>query len=93
MMAIGLFNLQGNVNPDPVYDLTTPVFDKITITLDQRYYTGKTFVIETIHNEPGNDYIQQALLNGRPLQEPWFRHKDFASGGTLRLTLGKDPLK
>lgn len=93
LMAIGLFNLQGNVKPDPVYDLTTPVFDKITITLDQRYYTGKTFVIETKHNEPGNDYIQQALLNGRPLPQPWFRHKDFAAGGTLRLILGKDPLK
>lgn len=93
LMAIGLFSLQGNVNQEPVYEITSPIFDKITIELDQRYYSGKTFVIETENNSKENMYIQQASLNNNPLNTFWFSHEDFEKGGTLKLILGDTPNK
>ena len=48
LMSIGLFSLQGNASATPVYDITSPIFDTITIQLDPRYYTGKTFTISRI---------------------------------------------
>ena len=93
LMAIGLFSLQGNVNTEPVYDITSPIFDKITIELDQRYYSGKSFVIETDNNSKENMYIQEAFLNGEPLHRFWFSHEDFANGGNLKLLLGDKPNK
>ena len=34
LMALGLFSLQGNTSATPVYEITSPIFDKITIELD-----------------------------------------------------------
>ncbi|MCM1178129.1 MAG: hypothetical protein NC115_10510 [Bacteroidales bacterium] len=31
---------------EPVYEITSPVFDEITIKLDNGYYTGKEFGIK-----------------------------------------------
>ncbi|MFV0591018.1 MAG: GH92 family glycosyl hydrolase [Draconibacterium sp.] len=91
LMAIGLFSLQGNVNIEPTYDITSPIFDKITIELDQRYYPGKSFVIETENNSKENVYIQKAFLNQEPLNTFWFSHEKFAKGGKLKLILGDKP--
>jgi putative alpha-1,2-mannosidase len=93
LMSIGLFSLQGNASATPVYDITSPVFDTVTITLDPRYYTGKTFTIVTHQNSKENDYIQKARINGRELNDFWFTHEEFARGGTLELWLGDRPNK
>jgi len=93
LMAIGLFNLNGNVSVDPVYDITSPVFDEVTIQLDPRYYPGKNFIIKTVHNSAKNLYIQKATLNGRSLDRFWFKHTDFAKGGALKIWLGPAPNK
>ncbi|WP_214227879.1 GH92 family glycosyl hydrolase [Pedobacter sp. B4-66] len=93
LMGIGLFNLQGNVTKDPVYDITSPVFDEITIKLDPRYYKGKQFVIKTHNNSVKNCYIQKVTLNGKPLNRFWFRHADFVNGGELQIWLGAKPNK
>jgi putative alpha-1,2-mannosidase len=92
LMAIGLFETRGGAR-DPVYEITSPIFDKITIHLDRRYYPGKTFSIVARNNAPENDYIQSARLNGAPLRRPWFYHRQLVSGGTLELELGPQPNK
>jgi putative alpha-1,2-mannosidase len=33
------------------------------------------------------------MLNGRPLNKPWFSHSDIAQGGTLILQMGPQPNK
>ena len=81
LMAIGLFNVQGGCNAEPIYEITSPVFDRITIHLDPAYHSGGQFVIETEDNGPGDRYIQSAELNGSPLNRPWFYHRDLAAGG------------
>lgn len=93
LMKIGLFSLRGTSSKEPVYEITTPEFDEVTITLDPRYYSGKTFTIKTYNNQPDHMYIQKARLNGKPLGSTWFYHKDFAQGGTLELWLGVQPNK
>jgi len=91
LMAIGLFSVQGNAAVDPVYEITSPVFDTITISLDPKYYKGKQFVITTHGNSDENVYIQKATLNGKSHPQFWIRHADYAQGGQLELWLGKEP--
>ena len=93
LLAMGLFEFDGGASVDPVYEITSPIFDKITIQLDNRYYKGNTFVIETVHNSDANMYIQEATLNGKPLETFYFPHREFANGGTLQLVLGPEPNK
>jgi len=93
LMKLGLFSLRGTCSKEPVYEITTPEFDQITIQLDPRYYPGKQFRIVTHGNSPDNVYIQEAKLNGRALETFWFPHKQFAEGGLLELWLGPEPNK
>lgn len=93
LMAIGLFSLNGNTSVDPTYDITSPVFNKITIQLDPRYYTGKEFTITVHNNAKENVYIQKASLNGKPYNKFWFPHSEFAKGGSLELWLDQQPNK
>ncbi|MDR1880997.1 MAG: GH92 family glycosyl hydrolase [Tannerellaceae bacterium] len=91
LMAIGLFSLQGTCSADPSYELTSPIFDEITIRLNPRYYTGKEFRIKVNGNSPDNDYIQKIQLNGQPYHHIRLLHSDYAKGGLLELWLGDKP--
>lgn len=93
LMAIGLFSLTGTTSLNPVYDITSPIFDEITINLNKSYYKGGKFVIKTYDNSEKNCYIQRASLNGKPLDQFWFNHSDFIKGGLLELWLGSEPNK
>jgi predicted alpha-1,2-mannosidase len=88
LMSIGLFSLKGTVSQDPVYEITSPIFDEVTIKLDPAYYQGKEFVIKTYNNSKENCYIQKAQLNGKQLNNFWFKHSEFAKGGLLEIWLG-----
>jgi len=91
LMSLGLFSVRGTCAIDPIYEITSPVFDKITITLDNKFYSGKQFVISTKNNTAANMYIQSAKLDGQPLNNVWFYHRELADGGTLELVLGPKP--
>lgn len=71
----------------PTYDLGSPVFDRVTIRLEN----GKTFKLIAKNNSPNNKYIQSVKLNGKALDQVWFRHADIADGGTLELQMGNTP--
>ncbi|GJM33859.1 MAG: hypothetical protein DHS20C18_28600 [Saprospiraceae bacterium] len=91
MSSMGLFEMRGGAEQRPVYEIGSPVFDKVTIHLDNRYYPGKTFVIETVNNSKENKYIQSATLDGKPLNKPWFYHDELVDGGTLKIIMGAKP--
>ncbi len=93
LMAIGLFEVTGGGHENPVYDITSPVFDEITIDLNEDYYTGGKFRIVTHGNSAANEYIQKAELDGEKLDNAFFRHDEFADGGTLELWMGDKPNK
>ncbi|MGK6351009.1 GH92 family glycosyl hydrolase [Parapedobacter sp. DT-150] len=91
LMAMGLFDVKGNCDPEPIYQITAPLFDSITIHLNRDYYPGKTFTITTKNNAPENRYIQSARLNGNILEQCWFHQDALKKGGTLDLVLGPLP--
>lgn len=93
LMAMGLFNVSGGSNQEPFYEISSPIFDRITIHLDPRYNRGESFVIETSNNRPNAMYIQSAALNGKPLTRAWFSHQALSDGGTLHIELGETPNK
>jgi putative alpha-1,2-mannosidase len=91
LMAIGLFDVEGGAAVRPTYQITSPVFDRVTIRLNRDYFPGHEFTITTRHNSATNLYIQSATLNGRPLDRYWFPHTDFVKGGKLDIDLGPQP--
>jgi predicted alpha-1,2-mannosidase len=93
LFSIGLFQLTSGADAEPFYEITTPIFHKITIHLNNDYFPGETFVIETKNNSAQNVYIHSAKLNGAALNNCWFYHKDFIKGGKLELTLSDKPNK
>lgn len=93
LASMGLFEMDGGCAANPRYEITSPVYQKVTIHLDDTYYSGKDFVIEAHHNSQENIYIQSATLNGKPLTKPWFYHSDLIKGGKLILEMGKEPNK
>ena len=90
MSAFVVFSMLGfyPVTPGiPTYDVGSPVFDKATIHLKN----GKEFVILAHNNSHENKYVQSIRLNGKALNQVWFRHADIANGGTLEVTMGNAP--
>lgn len=91
MSAMGLFEMDGGVTADSELDLTSPLFEKITISLDSRYYKGKEFVIEAVNNSPENCYIKSARLNGKLLKRLRIPFGAIADGGKLVLEMTDTP--
>lgn len=90
MAAMGLYQLcPGN----PVYQLTSPIFNKVVITLDPSVYPGKQFIIEAKNQSRENNYIQSATLNGKPLNRSWITHEEIIRGGKLIYEMGAEPNK
>ena len=89
--AMGLFEMNGGTSADLPVDLTTPLFDKITVSLDTTYYSGKQLIIETRNNSKENVYIQSIHLNGKRLEQPRISFKDLVEGGHLVFDLGPSP--
>lgn len=93
LLKIGLFSTRGGTAEVPIYEVSSPIFDKVTLHLDPAYYPGKTFTIETQHNSPENRYVQAASLDGDTLDQAWFYHRDLVDGGSLLLEMGAEPNK
>jgi putative alpha-1,2-mannosidase len=68
---------------DPIYTITTPMFDKITIKLDPKYYKKENIVIEKEINTDGK--INSIELNGKTLNSFFISHEDFVNGKTLKV--------
>lgn len=91
LMAMGLFQMDGGASLNSKYEITSPVFDRIEISLHPNYYSGEKFVITTLNNSNQNVYIQSAQLNGKSWDKCYFTHNDFKKGGKLDITLGHLP--
>jgi lysophospholipase L1-like esterase len=91
MSAMGLFEMDGGASVKPIYEIGSPVFEKVIIHLDPKYYPGGEFIIEAKNVSPANRYIQSATLDDKPLIKPWFYHSELADGGKLVLKMGSKP--
>jgi putative alpha-1,2-mannosidase len=91
LMAIGLFDVKGGAEVNPNYQITSPVFGRVTIHLNPHYFSGREFSIITHNNSPKNIYIQSARLNGQPLNRFWFSYSDAVKGGWHEIELCPKP--
>jgi predicted alpha-1,2-mannosidase len=92
MSAFVVFSMMGffPVTPGiPAYNIGSPVFEKISITLPN----GKKFVVSAKNSSKDNKYIQSAVLNGHALNQPWFTHNDLVNGGKLEFVMSATPNK
>jgi len=71
----------------PAYTLGSPVFDDVSIRLEN----GKIFRLTASNNSRENKYIQSVKLNGKALDRLWFTHDDLTNGGHLELEMGNAP--
>jgi len=71
------------------YVIGTPLFDKVTIHLEN----GKDFVISAIGNSKHNHYIESATLNNTPLKKSYLNHADIMNGGELSFKMRNRPSK
>ena len=93
LMAMGLFQFDGGAGQDSAYDITAPVFDKVTIHLSPKYYGGKTVTVTTTNQAAGNVYIQSAQWNAKAHNSCLLKHSTLIQGGSLELELGPHPNK
>jgi predicted alpha-1,2-mannosidase len=91
LLKIGLFSTDGGTSAKPFYEMTSPLFDKITIQLNSKYYPGKKVTIQTKNNGPNNIYIQSTQMNGKSFNMPWIMHDDLIKGGLLEINMGATP--
>ncbi len=86
MSTWAIFSMIG-LYPDcpgqPYYSLTTPVFDKVTLHLDKKYYPNGDLTIETRRTAPGQQLIKSMTLGGRKLSQYRVSHDDLLRGGKL----------
>jgi putative alpha-1,2-mannosidase len=52
LMKIGLFQMNGGTEENPVYHVGSPVFDRVSIQLHPDFYSAHTFVIEADQDSP-----------------------------------------
>ncbi len=72
---------------DMNYALTTPIFDKVTIHLDDKYYPGKTLTISTKKESPSNIYIKKMTKNGKRWKDYFISHQELVKGGEFEFIL------
>lgn len=69
------------------YVIGSPVFDKVTIHLDN----GNKFIIRANNNNPDNPYIQSCSLDGDPYPFSYIKHDLIMTGGRLTFEMGSQP--
>ena len=95
--SMGLFSVNGLNGINPSFSLGSPLFDKITINLSDKYYSGKRFTIKTyesLKNMPPKDdiYVQEYHLNGKKITSPHISFADVVKGGKLQVKMGSTPV-
>ena len=88
LAAMGLYPVAPG---DGIYQLNTPLFERITLHLDPRVYDGGVFVIEAPGVGDAAPYIQAASLDGEELTVMSVHHDQIVSGGTLAIQVAADP--
>jgi predicted alpha-1,2-mannosidase len=71
----------------PAFNIGSPVFTEVTVRLKD----NKTFHLVAKKSSRQNKYIQNAKLNGKEWNKPWFTWDAIKDGGELVLEMGDRP--
>jgi len=77
LMKTGLFSVNGGTSDKPFYEISSPIFNKVTLAPCNLFYLGSSY-IEAKNNGPQSCYIQSAMLNGKPLNQSWILHESLS---------------
>jgi predicted alpha-1,2-mannosidase len=75
------------------YRLGIPMFSKITLTLDQKFYPGRRLVIRADGDLNSNGFVKQCIFNGKEWLKPFIDHADVTQGGEFIFKLNNLPSK
>ncbi|MBQ2224425.1 MAG: GH92 family glycosyl hydrolase [Prevotella sp.] len=88
MSAWAVFSMMG-IYPDcpgsPYYTVTSPVFDKVTLHLDSRYYPDGDITITADRSNATGKYIKSVSLGGKKLNSFRISHKELIKNRSLLL--------
>ncbi len=89
LMKIGLVQLNGGTDENPRYEIGSPIFDAVEISLNAEYYPGKTFTIKTFDTTNENIQVKSSILNGEKIEVFSISHSQITEGGELVLQMIK----
>nr|WP_315815759.1 glycoside hydrolase domain-containing protein [Paraflavitalea speifideiaquila] len=84
LSALGIYSVCPGTNE---YVLGSPLFEKITITLEN----GKKFIIQAKNNTAANVYTHGAKLNNKKYAKTFITYQDIINGGTLTFQMKSHP--
>ncbi len=93
MASLGLFQTDGGCNTSPIYEIASPLYEKVVIDLGKKYGRGEKFTIKANGVSKTNKYVQSATLNGKELKTFWFPASELLKGGELILQMSDQPNK
>jgi predicted alpha-1,2-mannosidase len=91
MSAMGLFDVKGLTGEKPSFQIGSPLFDKITIKISSKYYSGKTFVIHVDKESPSSIYVDRIKFGNKDVQKNSIDFTDVIGGGELLINLVDHP--
>lgn len=90
MSSIGLFDVKGLTEINPSYQISSPLFDKVSIKLPKSL-NRKDFTIEVTNNSKKNVYLQEAAFNNTDLKNLKINLDEIKKGGVMKMTVGDKP--
>ncbi|KOG43931.1 alpha-1,2-mannosidase [Streptomyces decoyicus] len=88
LSSIGVFPVQPGTDS---WGLSTPVFDRVDLTLDRRYYPAGHFTLSAPGTSAAHRYVQAVRLDGVPHDRTYLTTDDLRSGRELAFTVGPEP--
>ncbi|MFB6570596.1 GH92 family glycosyl hydrolase [Streptomyces noursei] len=88
LSAIGVFPVQPGTD---TWGLSTPVFDRVDLALDRRYYPAGRFTITAPGTSTSHRYVQSVRLDGTPRDRTYLTTADLRAGRELRFAVGPEP--
>ncbi|MER6051810.1 GH92 family glycosyl hydrolase [Streptomyces sp. NPDC001793] len=88
LSSIGVFPVQPGTD---TWGLSTPVFDRVELALDRRYYPAGRFTIEAPGTSSARRYIRSVRLAGVPLDRTYLTTAELRAGRELAFSVGSEP--
>lgn len=84
-LVFAMMGIYPDVVGEPTYQLAVPSFAQVDIALDQKFYPGKSFIINVDNFSSNSRYLDAKQLNGKPHAAYQLSHEAIAAGGKLTL--------
>ncbi|AJT62798.3 hypothetical protein T261_1110 [Streptomyces lydicus] len=88
LSSIGVFPVQPGTDS---WGLSTPVFDRVDLTLDRRYFPAGHFTVTAPGTSSADRYIQSVRLDGAARDRTYLTTGDLRTGRELAFSVGPKP--